>query len=158
MNQHTEQELKALSNKVKDHRMRMRLLAVAHFKGGKNRSKVARMLNVSRRMVNDWVANYLKGGISALESKKPSGRPSRLTDPQKEALAHYIEQQSLSSKGGRLNGEMLQSYIQQTFAVNYHQNSIYNLLKSMNITWTTSRSKHPKQDSESQENFKKNPN
>ncbi|MFT6898761.1 MAG: transposase [Paraglaciecola sp.] len=158
MNQHTEQELKALSNKVKDHRMRMRFLAVAHFKAGKNRSKVARMLNVSRRMVNDWVANYLKGGISALESKKPSGRPSRLTDQQKEALAHYIEQQSLSSKGGRLNGEMLQSYIQQTFAVNYHQNSIYNLLKSMNITWTTSRSKHPKQDSESQEDFKKNSN
>lgn len=138
--------------------MRMRLLAVAHFKVGKNRSKVARMLNVSRRMVNDWVANYLKGGISALESKKPSGRPSRLTDQQKEALAHYIEQQSLSSKGGRLNGEMLQGYIQQTFSVNYHQNSIYNLLKSMNITWTTSRSKHPKQDSESQEDFKKNPN
>lgn len=136
--------------------MRMRLLAVAHFKAGKNRSKVARMLNVSRRMVNDWVANYLKGGISALESKKPSGRPSRLTDQQKEALAHYIEQQSLSSKGGRLNGEMLQGYIQQTFAVNYHQNSIYNLLKSMNITWTTSRSKHPKQNSESQEDFKKN--
>jgi hypothetical protein len=62
LNQHTEQELKALSNKVKDHRMRMRLLAVAHFKAGKNRAKVARILNVSRAMVNDWVANYLKGG------------------------------------------------------------------------------------------------
>jgi hypothetical protein len=61
-----------------------------------------------------------KRGISALKSKKPSGRPSRLTDQPKEALAHYTEQQSQSSKGGRLNGEMLQSYIQQTFAVNYH--------------------------------------
>ncbi|MFT7216297.1 MAG: hypothetical protein ACI8R8_001364 [Paraglaciecola sp.] len=58
-------------------------------------------------------------------------------------------------KGGRLNGEMMQSYIQQNFAVNYHQNSIYNLLKSMNITWPTSRSKHPKQDSEIQKDFKK---
>ncbi|MFQ3220923.1 MAG: transposase [Paraglaciecola sp.] len=112
MNQHTEQELKALSNKVKDHRMRMRLLAVAHFKAGENRAKVARMLNVSRRMVNDWVANYLKGGINALESKKSPGRPCRLTDQQKEALALYIEQQNLSTKGGRLNGEMLQRYIQ----------------------------------------------
>ncbi|MFT4941817.1 MAG: hypothetical protein ACI88A_004888 [Paraglaciecola sp.] len=58
-------------------------------------------------------------------------------------------------KYGRLNGEILQGYIQQTFAVNYHQNLIYNLLKSMNITWTTSRSKHPKQNSEIQEDFKK---
>jgi hypothetical protein len=35
LNHHTEQQLKTLPNKVKDHRMRMRLLAVAHFKAGK---------------------------------------------------------------------------------------------------------------------------
>jgi transposase len=72
-------------------------LAVAHFKAGKNRARVARMLNVSRAMVNDWVAHYLKGGISALKSKKSPGRPCRLTDQQKEALALYIEQQRLST-------------------------------------------------------------
>tara|TARA_R100000789_G_C2951696_1_gene135211 strand:- start:44 stop:229 length:186 start_codon:yes stop_codon:yes gene_type:complete len=57
LNNHTEQQLKALSNKVKDHRMRMRLLAVAHFKAGKNKAEVARTLNVSRRMVSD--TNYI---------------------------------------------------------------------------------------------------
>jgi hypothetical protein len=36
LNHHSEQQLKSLSNKVKDHRMRMRLLAVAHFKAGKH--------------------------------------------------------------------------------------------------------------------------
>ncbi|MFT6952522.1 MAG: transposase, partial [Paraglaciecola sp.] len=46
--------------------MHMGLLAVAYFKAGKNRAKVSKMLNVSRAMVNDWVANYLKGGIRAL--------------------------------------------------------------------------------------------
>jgi transposase len=74
-------------------------------------------------MVNEWVAKYLKGGISALESKKPSGRPCLITEQQKVALRDYIEKQSHSCKGGRLNGEMLQSYIQQVFSVNYHQNS-----------------------------------
>ena len=135
--------------------MRIRLLAVAHFKAGKNRACVARTLNVSRRMVNDWVASYLRGGIAALESKKPSGRPSLLNEQQKQILVDYIEQRSQSCKGGRLNGEMLQSYIQQTFAISYHQNSIYNLLKAMNITWTTSRSKHPQQSKQVQEDFKK---
>jgi transposase len=124
--------------------MRMRLLAIAHFKVGKNKAAVARTSNVSRRMVNEWVANYLKGGINALESKKLSGRHSLLSSQQKTDLLDYIERQSQSSSGGRLNGEMLQNYIQQTFSVNYHQNSIYKLLKSLNITWTTSRSKHPK--------------
>lgn len=47
----------------------MGLLAVGHVKAGKNKAAVARMLNVSRRMVNEWVANYFKGGVSALESK-----------------------------------------------------------------------------------------
>jgi transposase len=83
LNHHTEQQLKALSNKVKDHQMRMRLSAVAHFKGGKNKAGVARTLNVSRRMVNEWVANYFKGCVSALESKKPMGRPSLLSPSKK---------------------------------------------------------------------------
>jgi transposase len=56
--------------------MRMRLLAVGYFKARKNKAQIARTLNVSRRMVNEWVANYLKGGVSAHKSKKPSGRPS----------------------------------------------------------------------------------
>ncbi len=50
---------------------------------------------------------------------------------------------------------MLQTYIQRTFAVNYHQNSTYNLLKSLGISWTTSRSKNLKQSEEAQENLKK---
>jgi transposase len=158
LNHHTEQQLKALSNKVKDHRMRMRLLAVAHFKAGNNKADVARTLNVSRRMVNEWVANYFKGGVSALESKKPSGRPSLLSSQQKAELIDYIEKQSQSASGGRLNGEMLQTYIQHAFSISYHQNSIYKLLKSLNITWTTSSSKHPKQSEEAQENFKKTAN
>jgi transposase len=70
LNHHSEQQLKTLSNKVNDHRMRKCLLAVAHFKAGKTGAEVARSLNVSRRMINKWVAKYLKGGISALESKK----------------------------------------------------------------------------------------
>ncbi len=115
MDHHTEQQLKALSNKVKDHRMPMRLLAIAHFKAGKNKAAVARTLNVSRRMVNEWVANYLKGGISALESKKPSGRPSLLSSQQKAKLLDYIEKQSQSISGGRLNAEMLKTIFNTLF-------------------------------------------
>jgi transposase len=55
--------------------MRMRLLTITHFKAGKNKAAVARTLNVSRRMVNEWVANYLKGGISALKVKSHRKNP-----------------------------------------------------------------------------------
>ncbi len=154
MNHHSEQQLKALSNKVKDHQMRKRLLAVAHFKVGKNRAEVARSLNVSRRMVNEWVAKYLKGGTSVLESKKH--RLTLFVNGAAKVSADRLHGETEPLlKRTYLNGDMLQIYIHQTFAVNYHQNSIYNLLKSLSISWTASRSKDLKQSEEAQENLKK---
>jgi transposase len=155
LNTHSSQELKALSNKVKDHRMRLRLLAVSHFKSGKNRAEIARMLNISRRIVNTWVGNYLNKGISALESKKQTGRPSYLSDKEKQTLSLYIKAQSQSETGGRLTGESIQTYINANFGIDYHPNAIYKLLKSIGFSWITSRSRHPKQSDEVQEAFKK---
>jgi len=70
LNTHSSQALKVISNSVKDHRMRLGLLALSHFKLGKSKADIAIMLNISRRTVNDWVTNYLRSGISGLESKK----------------------------------------------------------------------------------------
>ena len=87
--------------------MRLRLLAVSHFKSGKNRTEVARTFNISRRIVNDWVANYLNEGLHGLGSKKSTGRPSYLTAQEKEILSQYIKAQCQSDIGGRLTGECI---------------------------------------------------
>ena len=58
-------------------------------------------------------------------------------------------------QGGRLMWKDIQKHIKDTYAVNYHVRSIYYLMKELNIVWITSRSKHPKQDLEAQEDFKK---
>jgi DNA-binding transcriptional regulator LsrR (DeoR family) len=41
--------------------MRLRLLALSHFKSDNNRAEIARMLNMSRRIINEWfvVVDYL---------------------------------------------------------------------------------------------------
>jgi hypothetical protein len=78
-----------------------------------------------------------------------------LSSQHKAELIDYIEKQSQSKSGRRLSSEVLRTFIQQAFSINYHQNSIYKLLKSLNITWTTSRSKHPQQSGEAQKHFKK---
>ncbi len=79
MKQHTSFELIRLSKQTADARMRLRLLDVAHFLEGANRTQVAAMIMISRRIVNQWISNYLSQGLSGLESKKSSGRPPRLT-------------------------------------------------------------------------------
>ncbi|WP_369126861.1 helix-turn-helix domain-containing protein [Shewanella litoralis] len=48
--------------------MRLRLLAVAHFLERANRAQVAAITKISRRIVNQWISNYLSQGLSGLES------------------------------------------------------------------------------------------
>ena len=54
-------------------------------------------------------------------------------------------------------GKDILKYIQETYGVTYHIRNIYTLMKALDVVWITSRSKHPKQDLDAQENFKKFP-
>ena len=58
MKQHTSLELIRLSKQTADARMRLRLLSLAYFLEGANRTQVAAMTKISRRIVNQWISNY----------------------------------------------------------------------------------------------------
>ena len=155
MNHYTATDLHKLSVSATDARKRIRLLAVSHFLDGKNRAEIARMLKVSRRSVNDWVTNYLKSGLAGLEAKKSPGRASYLNKEQKAQLSRYITQCSQSEQGGRLIAKDIRQYIADNFDQHYHLCAIYKLLETLNFSWITSRSRHPKQSEQTQEAFKK---
>ncbi|TEW53788.1 winged helix-turn-helix domain-containing protein [Psychromonas sp. RZ22] len=55
----------------------------------------------------------------------------------------------------RLIGSDIQSFILEHFGYQYHLSSVYKLLHRLGFSWITSRSKHPKQSIEAQEDFKK---
>lgn len=152
---HTSRKLLELSRKEKNPKKRIRLLAVSHVMDGVSRYKVADSLKVSRRSVNVWVSRYLEFGLSGLEAKKQKGREAYLSSEQQKQLSDFIIEKSQSPEGGRLTGQAIVDYIQVEFGVSYHLNSIYTLLKSLGFSWITSRSKHPKQDVQAQETFKK---
>ena len=63
-----------------------------------------------------------------------------------------------NDKGGRLVGTDIQLFITENFGHQYHLSSVYKLLHRLGFSWITSRSKHPKQSLEVQEDFKKIPN
>ncbi|MEZ8886090.1 winged helix-turn-helix domain-containing protein, partial [Vibrio sp. 10N.247.311.13] len=63
-----------------------------------------------------------------------------------------------SPSGGRLVGSDIHDYIVKQFDKHYHPNSIYYLFDHMGFSWITSRSKHPKQSQQIQDDFKKIPN
>ncbi len=149
-----EKQIRATSNA----RMRTKLLAVSHFIDGKSRYQIADFLKVSRTSVNKWISTYLREGVDGLVEKKHTGRPQQLNKEQLDQLKTYITDNAVKPQGGRLQGTDIIAYIENKFSISYSLSGVYLLLKRLKLVWITTRSKHPKQSIEAQEDFKKTPN
>lgn len=155
MNLEKSKKLLALSRKESNARKRMRLLAVSLFFEGQNRTNIALRLNTARSSVNKWVSSYLESGLAGLDNKPISGRPANLTTQQQSEVKAFVLQHAESTDGGRLIAADIQKYITDNFNVKYQLGNVYRLLHSLELSWITTRSKHPKQSIEAQEAFKK---
>ncbi len=103
-------------------------------------TSIAKVLNISRRLVNQWIKKYLSCGFNALALKLATDQPSRLSNEQKVQLKEYVIEHAVKAQGSRLMGKDIQKYIQETFNVNYQIRNIYRLMKALDIVWITSRS------------------
>lgn len=68
-------DFKKLASQQKSIQMKMRLLALAHFKDGHSRTQIAKFLKVSRTSVNKWVQAFFEEGLEGLQEKPRTGRP-----------------------------------------------------------------------------------
>ena len=146
---------KQLAKTEKNHRLKMRYLALYHFKLGENRTQIAKFLGVNRGSVNTWVSSYLTNGLDGLQSKSSTGRPPKLSKQQQQKVAEYVVANAVKPDGGRMIAEDIRCYIQEAFHIKYTLRNIYWLLHGSGFSWITSRSKHPKQSQEVQDAFKK---
>ncbi len=151
-------DFKKLASQQKSIQMKMRLLALAHFKDGHSRTQIAKFLKVSRTSVNKWVQTFLEQGLEGLQEKPRTGRPAFLNAEQREQLSQYIKARAMDSSGGRLTGNDIHAYIVNEFGKHYHPDSVYYLLNHMGFAWITSRSNHPRQSQQIQDELKKNQN
>ncbi len=108
--------------------LKLRYLAVQKIHAGHSKTSIAKILNVSRRLVNEWITKYLSGGFNALALKLATGQPSRLSNEQKIQLKEYVIEHAVKAQGGRLMGKDIQKHIQETFNVNYQIRNIYRLM------------------------------
>jgi transposase len=145
----------SLIAKEQNGRMRIRLMALFHINNGVNRKQTAKYLQISRRMVNEWLKRFNEEGIDGLIEKPRSGRPRALSTDQLEKLKKYVVSHAIKPDGGRIKGTLVIAYVEQEFGVSYSLTNIYRLLHRLNFSWITSRSKHPKQSQDAQEDFKK---
>ena len=149
---------KSLIAKETNGRMRIRLIALSHIQAGANRTETAKYLKVSRRIVNDWVAKFYAQGLEGLVEKRRSGRPAVLDSEQLQQFKKYVIANSIKNSGGRLKATDMAEYISKEFDIKYSIQNIYLILHKLNFSWITSRSRHPKQSQEIQDDSKKIPN
>jgi transposase len=110
--------------------------AISLIEQGRKQREVARMLEVSDRSVRRWWHDYKEGGLGAIRAKPVPGRPSKLSDAQREELCGIL------LKGARAAGfptelwtcPRVRRLIKDRFGLTYHVDSLPRLLRSMGFS------------------------
>ena len=83
--------LRALAKASRDPDQLRRLLSLAEIYDGGSRGDAARVGGVGLQTVRDWVLRFNGGGPEGLIDPKGSGRPPKLNEVQRRALAQVVE-------------------------------------------------------------------
>lgn len=144
-----------LSKTESNPRARTRLLVLHQYRLGKNAVQIGNSLSIHPQTARDIKKRYLKHGLSSTYDKPRPGRNSKLAKDDEDRFKKCIVDSQEKRKGGRLTAKDIQQIAANKFNAHYTENGIYELLKRLNMSWISARSKHPKGDEEVQMTFKK---
>jgi len=122
-----------------------------------NRADAARIGGMERQTLRDWVHRFNERGPEGLKDDVARPRPCRLTASQEAELAAIVETGPVVAVHGvvRRRRVDLQALIAERFGVTYHPRTVSKLLKVRGFLHVSARPRHPKQDGEVIQAFKK---
>jgi len=84
-------------------------------------SEVAGVIGYSAETVREWLTDFLMRGLDFLKIKKPTGRPAKLSEKQRQKLKQIITDgpESAGFDGGCWRTPMIQHLIKKTFGVKF---------------------------------------
>ena len=146
----------------------MRLICLIQIKKGLSSRKLSELYYKSHSRICSWVNNFNRLGIEGLKNKPKSGRPSRLSQEQKTQLKAILLNNKPTDYGyntATWNGPLLIDFIKNNYAISYKKVQIYNIIKSLGLTFQKGKAKYFEADEQKREdfkttvkkNFKKNP-
>jgi putative transposase len=111
-----------------------RIEGVRLLQAGKMRqAQIARHLGVSEATVSKWKKKLDQGGPDALQARKASGRPPKLSAAEKQQLVDILEQGALAA--GFTTAQWTQARVKKVigreFGVHYHRDYISRLLHGL---------------------------
>jgi len=114
-----------------------RLKAVEGFQAGDALTDIARRLSVSRQAVHVWSRRYRRAGLSGLRRRPRSGRPPKLTPPQRARLARWLTRDAAAYGFPTpvWTTQRVADLVWRRFRVRYDRDHVGRLLRSLGFSW-----------------------
>jgi len=149
--------LRALAKKAKAGPQARRLLALAAIYDGATRTEAAKIGGVGLQIILDWVIRFNARGPDGLLDGKASGRPSKLDDSQRQAIARMIESGPIPAIHGVVRWRLidLAQWIYEEFRIAIAKQTLSRELRAMGYRKLSARPRHYAQAEGVIEDFKK---
>jgi len=144
-----------LYKREKDSKLKERYHALFLMYEFRNCTTVAELIKRSRRTIQTWVNRFNEGGLEAIIPNAPPGRPSNLTEEQKESLKADVltHPRELGHRFSNWEGKSVAYHIKQKFSVDLSVRQAQRLLHELGFTLQRPKYKFPKADPVKQKEF-----
>jgi len=149
--------LRCLAKASKDAGQSRRLLALAEIYDGGRRKDAARIGAVGLQVIRDWVLRFnAKGPVGLIDGKAP-GKPPKLNDDQRHALARIVESGPIPAVHGvvRWRRQDLALWIYEEYGISLEESSVGRELRALGFVKISARPRHHIQNEFVLEDFKK---
>ena len=149
--------LRRLAKGSKDAGQSRRLLALAEIYDGGRRTDAARIGDVGLQVVRDWVLRFNAKGPDGLIDAKATGKPPKLNDGHRQALARIVESGPIPAIHGvvRWRRQDLALWIFEEFGISLDCSSVGRELRALGFAKISARPRHHAQNQFAVEDFKK---
>jgi transposase len=149
--------LRRLAKNAKTIGQGRRLLSLAAVLDGMSRADAARIGGMDRQTLRDWVHRFNAAGPDGLLDNWSKGRAPRLSTAQKAELAAIVEAGPDREVDGVVRWRRidLKRVIKARFGVEYHERHVGTLLRRLGFSHISARPRHPGQNAEIVEAYKK---
>ena len=139
----TKEEVSKLMRLEKSAVVKERLLAVSMFLDGVPKGDIKKLIHRSANFVGTWISAYFNGGVEALADKRGGNHSSYLNQEQMQELKRLITTSyPVYAKGW--DGHIIADLIKYHFNVTYIRDSVYPVLKRLNLTHKIATKVDPK--------------
>jgi len=150
-------DLRRLARECGDAEQVRRLLAVASILDGGSRSEAAKLGGVTLQIVRDWVIRFNAEGPDGLKSRKAPGKPSILSDVQRQALAAQVEAGPIPAAHGVVRWRLidLAQWVWDEFGLSISKQSLSREMRTLGFRKLSARPRHNGQKAGDIADFKK---